>query len=188
MPANTHIQQYVGVNVSVLYIFKYTLEYFVKIKRKVCTLAVSVPPGQHLSFWALWQVENINSTSICKFIVRVLPSRHAADRSHYCRLTLKHKPVAPHWTCFPRFLFYTTIKLKGCGPTICAILYLYSCASRTCFLFMLNIKVKAACSCKTEDEKPGVMFAATVRSYFKYALFTATEAHACSFARGDWWF
>lgn len=53
---------------------------------------------------------------------------------------------------------------------------------------MQNIKAKAACSCKTEDEKPGVMFAATVWDLFQVRSFTATEARACSFARGYWLF
>lgn len=61
---------------------------------------------------------------------------------------------------------------------MCSSLFAVMCEQNMFFLFMLNIKAKAACSCKTEDEKPGVMFAATVRRYFKYALFTATEAHA----------
>lgn len=47
------------------------------------------------------------------------------------------------------------------------MLHLHSCASTTCFLFMQNIKAKAACSCKTEDEKPAVMFAATVWDLFQ---------------------
>lgn len=44
--------------------------------------------------------------------------------------------------------------------------------------------VKAACSCKSRDEKPGVMFAATVGSDLNPAQSVATEDHACSFARG----
>lgn len=46
--------------------------------------------------------------------------------------------------------------------------------------------VKAACICKNRDEKPGVMLTAAVGSDLKPAQFTATEDHACSFARGDW--
>ncbi len=72
-----------------------------------------------------------------------------------------------------------------------AMLYFYSCESIKCFVFrkqvllMYNIKAKAACSCKSGGEKPGAMFAATVGCDSNNALFTATEAHACSFARGD---
>lgn len=61
---------------------------------------------------------------------------------------------------------------------------------RTCVnqgLFCVwNMTVKAACSCKNKDEKPGVMFAAAAGSDLKPVQFAATEDHACSFARGDW--
>lgn len=50
---------------------------------------------------------------------------------------------------------------------------------------MQNIKAKAACSCKTGGEKPGVIFAATVGCDSNNTVFMATEVHACSFARGD---
>lgn len=45
--------------------------------------------------------------------------------------------------------------------------------------------MKAACSCKNKDEKPGVTFAAATGSDLKPAQFAATKDHACSFARGD---
>lgn len=45
--------------------------------------------------------------------------------------------------------------------------------------------MEPACSCKSEDENPGVMFAAAAGSDLKPVQFAATEDHACSFARGD---
>lgn len=83
------------------------------------------------------------------------------------------------------------INIKLEGRTVCAMFYLYLCASIRRFLFrkqvllMQNIKAKAACSCKTGGEKPGVIFAATVGCDSNNTVFMATEVHACSFARGD---